>query len=81
MNTTSTVTWSRADEQRLQEPTERKAAFSDHYRGPIRQLILAVFPNTFNNRPVLLEAAVKAWIANADAIRDVLAPFDSGVRA
>ena len=79
MNTSTKPTWSYRDERDLRELMERKAEFDETYRPAVRLILTAIHEN-LRNQPVMLEGIVKKWIDNADAIRDALAPFDSGIR-
>lgn len=83
--------WTAADEARLQELTERKARIMTEARQPLLQLIFTVLADWHRQSDSVQQNtledpdALKGWVAeqligNADALRDALAPFDSGVR-
>ena len=88
-----TPTWSRYDEDRLRELTQRKAVFTQRARGPLWNYVNGCLPrsivqpgisihvegidNRIDNR---IDKLVDWMIADADTIRDLLQPFDSGVR-
>lgn len=74
----SNITWSKADEQRLKELQDRKAAWELSRLNPVYDMIKKVHPGVEGvNR---LESVGERMIKHADLIRDALAPFDSGVR-
>lgn len=75
--TTPKIDWSKADEQALKELTERKAAFEEATRAPIENLVEKEFGNWDTDER---ECIRDFLIENADTIRDLLQPFDSGVR-
>lgn len=79
MNTTTKPTWSNRDEAELSELQKRRQAFIDTNKPAVRKAVIACYDG-LENQPVRLEGIVNIWIDNADAIRDALAPFDSGVR-
>lgn len=79
------VTWSAGDEALLKELTDRKIEFAETYRVPLFDLIIKDFPSQggqgVNARLVSGAVPICDWlIKNADTIRDLLLPFDSGVR-
>lgn len=70
--------WDQQDEELLQSLVERKAAFKEKYEGELSMFV-------DRSVPFMTDATIKreliSWMAgNADAIRDLLEPFDSGVR-
>lgn len=78
MNTTTKPTWSKRDEAVLQEMIHRKQAFELTARMPVHDVITRI-------RAALgavygPDQMVDEFINHADAIRDALAHFDSGVR-
>lgn len=78
MNTTK-PTWSTCDEAALNDLQQRRQAFFDDTKPLVRAVVVLV-DEELRTQPVRCEQVVNAWIANANAIRDALAPFDSGVR-
>lgn len=80
MNTTFKPTWSNRDEAALNDLQQRRKAFIDEHKPAVRKAIVATYEG-LDNQPVRLEGIVNVWIGHADAIRDALEPFDSGVRA
>lgn len=79
MNTTTKPTWSKRDEAVLQEMIRRKQAFELTARMPVHDVITrirAALGAVFYGP----DQMVDEFINNADAIRDALEPFDSGVR-
>lgn len=75
MNATVKSKWTAADEAALHELTERKQRIMSERRGEVHKVAELVY---FHN--MLIDELTDALIANADALRDALAPFDSGVR-
>lgn len=91
MNTKPPVTtvrsrWSAREEAQLQELIERRRRIMEENREPVL-VIVGTFrpdPDRIDGANTLQEfhSQVADWlIANADALRDALEPFDSGVRA
>lgn len=83
--------WTASDEAQLQELTERKARIMTEARLPLLSVIHSiradwqrlsdsVQQNTLEDPDALQDWVAEQLIANADALRDALAPFDSGVR-
>ena len=83
--------WSSRDQAELDTLQKRKAAFESEARAPLMTIaeklrlttVPALYPAPSMNPP----AAQVPWLeitkllaANADALRDALEPFDSGVR-
>ena len=83
-NIAGPITWSQHDEQCLRNLTARKAEFERRCRTPIVQYVLDNFDWRKASDPAVREndsARVADWlIKNADTIRDLLQPFDSGER-
>lgn len=78
MNTTTRPTWSKRDEAVLQEMIRRKQAFELTARMPVHDVVARI--RTALGAIYGPDQMVDALITHADAIRDALAPFDSGVR-
>lgn len=77
-NIAGPIAWTPQDEERLRALTERKAEFHRRCREP-----LVLFVEGDCGPPVerFDSARFVNWlIKNADDIRDLLQPFDSGVR-
>ena len=81
MNTTTKPTWSKRDERDLQDLLKRKQAFDAAAHAPVLDVAIKI-KLLINSmvEPDASESLVSALINYADAIRDALAPFDSGVR-
>lgn len=78
MNASSIPTWTQGDEADLQSMLKRKSEFMSKTREPV---IIAVRMIRHTLGRVYNETQeVDALITHAEAIRDALAPFDSGVR-
>ena len=78
---TSPIRWSPADQQKLNELIERKKTFDEEMLKPIDELLARTL--TIDAGPGIAKSQrkIRTWLIwNADAVRDVLAPFDSGVR-
>lgn len=72
----TTETWTPADEYRLRTMQERKDRVLAARRKPVEDLVRAMPARAFD------EETVTSWLIDyAEAMRDALAPFDSGVRA
>lgn len=79
---TTPIRWSPADQQQLNEPIERKKAFDEEMVKPIDDLLARTL--TIDAGPGIAKSQrkIRTWLIwNADAVRDVLKPFDSGIRA
>lgn len=73
----SKETWTPADEQLLAELNERKQRVDQQQRQPVVDLLSNGCPHVFDREA----PDVANWMmANADTLRDLLQPFDSGVR-
>lgn len=74
--------WGAAEEQRLAEMLERKRVFFEEHRPAVEKLAaeLSTAVNALNSE-VATKQLTQLLINNADNVRDVLAPFDTGVRA
>jgi hypothetical protein len=74
----SLLSWNLTDQQRLDALLEQRRAFFEEKTGPVRELVENAFwlPKGSSKAHDIVEWAIE----NADALRDVLAPFDSGVR-
>jgi hypothetical protein len=69
-------TWTQSDELKLRELSDRKARVYAFVRAPIQRLA-----RDMRNANDLSEDDLADWlIQRADQIRDLLQPFDSGVR-
>ncbi len=80
MNTTK-PTWSKRDEYDLQDLLKRKAAFDVVNREPVLEVVKKLRALVgVKADPQKDESVATGLINMADAIRDALAPFDSGVR-
>ena len=83
-NIAGPIAWTPQDEERLRALTERKAEFERRCRTPIVQYVLDNFDWRKASDPAVREndsKRVANWlIRNADTVRDLLQPFDSGVR-
>lgn len=64
--------WTKADQAALDELTARKERVMLEQREPLIEVV--------NRMPAKSQALVDWLIHNADAVRDALQPFDSGVR-
>lgn len=70
---TAPIRWSPADQQKLNELIERKKPIDDLLA---RTLTIDAGPGIAKS-----QRKIRTWLIwNADAVRDVLKPFDSGVR-
>ena len=79
---TALIRWSPADQQKLNELIERKKAFDEEMLKPIDDLLARTL--TIDAGPGIAKSQrkIRTWLIwNADAVRDVLKPFDSGIRA
>lgn len=78
MNKSNAIRWTDADERELQSMINRKAAFETQARIPVINVVQRIRGTlgAVHNESQLVDAL----ITHADAIRDALAPFDSGVR-
>lgn len=74
--------WSPADETRFQEMRARRLIFRSTKRADVVRVWNDSFPSHIhiNRNAATEDAIIDAIIENADAFRDALAPFDSGVR-
>jgi hypothetical protein len=90
-STRASSRWTQREEDQLRELVELKARVMREKRDPIVHLVTGMFhlrAGTSDPRSTVksvLEISDVEWIVewlveNADAIRDALAPFDSGVR-
>jgi hypothetical protein len=79
VNSTVRSRWTNDDEARLQELVERKRRIVEQNSEPIKVLASTFGLEGFGVSDV--GVLVRWMIENADAIRDALEPFDSGVRA
>ena len=80
MNTTK-PTWSKRDEYDLQDLLKRKAAFDAVNREPVLKVVKKLRALVGAKADPQKDESVATGLINmADAIRDALAPFDSGVR-
>jgi hypothetical protein len=76
------VRWSPRDQDTLNELIARKKAYDEEMLKPIDDLLARTL--TLDAGPGIAKSQrkIRTWLIwNADAVRDVLAPFDSGVRA
>jgi hypothetical protein len=71
-------TWTPRDEEALAKLAERKERVNKARRAPLARLIFEGMPNVHTHD---MDDVVDWFINNADRLRDMLAPFDSGVRA
>ena len=69
--------WTAEDEQRFQEQSRRREAAIKARELPVKALIDREFETWTNGAKVVLFATLTK---HADEFRDVLAPYDSGVR-
>jgi hypothetical protein len=67
--------WTAKDEALLLELTERKARLMLENREPVAKLVTEL-----PSRGLAHDTVTDWAISNADALRDALEPFDSGVR-
>lgn len=80
-DTTAKSRWTSKDEATLVELTERKQRIMAENLKPLEDVAIMVLMEAarqMTNQDT--EAVVSAMAAHADALRDALAPFDSGVR-
>lgn len=78
MKASSIPRWTQGDENDLQSMIKRKTEFMSNTRKPVSAVVRAI-GQTLGGAWTEAQM-VDALITNADAIRDALAPFDSGVR-
>lgn len=72
--------WTQNDQRALDQLVERKAAFEQAHRVPLEGFVRdTIQPHTGINSGCA-DSVAKWLIHNADTIRDLLLPFDSGVR-
>lgn len=78
MNAPTKLRWTQDDENDLQSMLKRKTEFGSQARKPVIDAVQRIRHTlgAVHNEAQLVDAL----IAHADAIRDALAPFDSGVR-
>jgi hypothetical protein len=69
--------WSPKDQAKLQELQQRKA---EHDAINLKRLVAVVECFGCIGNTTTPEEVAEVLIANADAVRDALAPYDSGVR-
>lgn len=70
-------TWTRDDDQRLAEMIERKQRVQKARMSPLIELVGGDMPHIRQHQA----DDIAEWLVqNADTLRDLLAPFDSGVR-
>ena len=76
MNQEAKSRWTSKDEAALNELVERKRRIMEENREPVRRALqrMATLISDVD------EGVVDEFIANADAFRDALEPFDSGMR-
>lgn len=75
--------WTRNDEQRYAEMTARRDAFEIEHGEALRNLChlrLIIGTDAPEADAVEIDRVYQILRSNADAFRDALAPFDSGVR-
>ena len=72
--------WSQRDEAALTELLDRKKAFEAEARAPLNKIV-ADMAQSLGPQSLYPWQIVDLMIARADALRDALAPFDSGVRS
>jgi len=70
--------WTKLDEEQLKALNARKAAFIDQHLRPLNSSVERFFYS--NQIRGDTRAIAQAFIDNADQLRDLLKPFDSGVR-
>ncbi len=72
-----TETWTRDDDRRLEEMQERKERVLKARLDPLRTLVAEDMPHIRSHQA----DDIADWLVkHADNLRDLLAPFDSGVR-
>ncbi len=78
MKASSTPRWTQDDENDLQSMINRRTEFMSKTRKPVIDAVQRIRHTlgAVHNEAQLVDAL----IAHADAIRDALAPFDSGIR-
>jgi hypothetical protein len=83
-NIVGPIKWTQQDEEHLRMLTERKAEFDGRCRAPVAQFVLDKYewqPSSMPSSREQVSKKIATWlIDNADTIRDLLAPFDSGER-
>lgn len=81
-NTKRTIEkWSAAEEARLADMLERKRAFYEQYQPAVLRIAIELSNGIAQLEGATRHVALKELlINNADEVRDVLAPFDTGVR-
>jgi hypothetical protein len=79
-----TLTWTPANQRALEELQAMKLAFEAQHKDPLIAFFNINYPwepATPAHKRMQMASKVADWmIANADTIRDLLKPFDSGVR-
>jgi hypothetical protein len=79
MGINNPVTWTRADARDFAELTLRFEQWKAQTELPVCEFVAGNWP--FHKPNVENVAVLSKWLmTNADTIRDLLAPFDSGVR-
>lgn len=78
--------WSNRDEAELKALLSRKKAFEAEARAPLNKIVvdmgLSLAPaQSLGPQPPYPSRIVDLMILRAEALRDALAPFDSGVRS
>lgn len=77
MNPRSRTNWTRDDEERFQALAKQRAEILATNRAPVLDLVLDMRAGAVKSHEELVD-----WMqVNADRIRDVLNPFDSGTRS
>lgn len=80
MKPSHTYTWTPSHQQQLDDLTVQKARFEEHASPPLMDVIdnhLLDEDEGYSYPRAMLFTKMRE---NADAIRDALAPFDSGIR-
>jgi len=79
MNTPDKLTWTSRDQAALADMINRRRAFYERNTVAVKHIVVSIRMG-IGSSPTDDEL-VEELIAKADAIRDALEPFDSGVRA
>ena len=70
------VTWTRKDQTALDELAQRRAEFMRVTREPLVCEVMQTFCTNLGEAELMTDEMIR----RADTFRDLLAPFDSGVR-
>lgn len=79
MKAPTKTAWSRQDEEALKRLQARREEFIRENRKPLETLLCRL-PSDIYEGDFAIDNLTDWFIQNADQVRDLLQPFDSGVR-